>query len=50
MVRHPLPWCVRTRFVAGLAIPQTVGQACDQLALALKGPATTMVSPNVLAM
>ncbi|MNC60684.1 3-(3-hydroxy-phenyl)propionate/3-hydroxycinnamic acid hydroxylase [compost metagenome] len=24
------------RFLAGLAIPQTVGQACDQLALALK--------------
>jgi 3-(3-hydroxy-phenyl)propionate hydroxylase len=36
------------RFLAGLAIPQTVGQACDQLTLALKAlpqtPATTVAS------
>ncbi|WP_438301890.1 bifunctional 3-(3-hydroxy-phenyl)propionate/3-hydroxycinnamic acid hydroxylase [Pseudomonas sp. NMS19W] len=38
------------RFVAGLAIPQTVGQACDQLILALKAlpqPAATFVASKV---
>lgn len=38
------------RFLAGLAIPQTVGQACDQLALALKTlpqPAATLVASKV---
>jgi 3-(3-hydroxy-phenyl)propionate hydroxylase len=38
------------RFLAGLAIPQTVGQACDQLALALKAlpqPATATVASKV---
>ncbi|MNN36982.1 3-(3-hydroxy-phenyl)propionate/3-hydroxycinnamic acid hydroxylase [compost metagenome] len=38
------------RFLAGLAIPQTVGQACDQLALALKAlpqPAATIVASKV---
>ncbi|WP_432219677.1 bifunctional 3-(3-hydroxy-phenyl)propionate/3-hydroxycinnamic acid hydroxylase [Pseudomonas kribbensis] len=38
------------RFVAGLAIPQTVGQACDQLILALKAlphSAATFVTSKV---
>jgi 3-(3-hydroxy-phenyl)propionate hydroxylase len=38
------------RFVAGLAIPQTVGQACDELALALKAlpqPAASAVVSKV---
>ncbi|MFJ3486546.1 bifunctional 3-(3-hydroxy-phenyl)propionate/3-hydroxycinnamic acid hydroxylase [Pseudomonas sp. NPDC090202] len=38
------------RFVAGLAIPQTVGQACDQLILALNAlpqPAATFVASKV---
>ncbi|WP_349734203.1 bifunctional 3-(3-hydroxy-phenyl)propionate/3-hydroxycinnamic acid hydroxylase [Pseudomonas jessenii] len=38
------------RFVAGLAIPQTVGQACDQLILALRAlphPAATFVASKV---
>lgn len=38
------------RFVAGLAIPQTVGQACDRLILALKAlpqPAATFVASKV---
>lgn len=38
------------RFLAGLAIPQTLGQACDQLALALKAlppPVATVVASKV---
>lgn len=38
------------RFLAALAIPQTVGQACDQLALALKAqpqPAAAIVASKV---
>lgn len=38
------------RFVAGLAIPQTLGQACDQLIMALKAlpqPAATFVASKV---
>lgn len=38
------------RFLAGLAIPQTVGQTCDQLALALKAlpqPAAAIIASKV---
>jgi 3-(3-hydroxy-phenyl)propionate hydroxylase len=38
------------RFLAGLAIPQTIGHACDQLALAIKAlpqPAATIVASKV---